>query len=73
MAENSSDPIPTGTEARVCRDIALRQVFGLGKYGVSIESNPIPLREWLQHAYLETLDKAIYLKRAIEEIDRNTV
>lgn len=60
----------TGTEARVCADIARRQQHGLAKYGVSVEANPLQLRAWLQHAYEEHLDAAIYLRRAIEEIDR---
>ena len=61
-----------GTEARVCADIAHRQAHGLRKYGVSVEHNPLTLRQWLQHAYEEALDQAIYLKRAIEQIDRTT-
>jgi hypothetical protein len=58
-----------GTEARVCADIALRQQMGMQKYGTSVEANPLPLRAWLQHAYEETLDQAIYLRRVIEELD----
>jgi len=61
---------PTGTELRVCRDIAERQAMGRAKYGITVEDNPLTLREWLQHAYEETLDKAVYLRRAIEEIDK---
>jgi len=61
---------PTGTELRVCQDIAERQQRGIAKYGVTVESNPLTLREWLQHAYEETLDKAVYLKRVMEEMDR---
>ena len=60
---------PTGTEMEVCKDIAKRQELGLSKYGVSVRDNPIDLKEWLQHAYEETLDKAVYLKRAIEEME----
>ncbi len=60
---------PTGVEKQVCDLIAQRQKFGLGKYGVSVADNPLALREWLEHALLETLDKAIYLQRAINEID----
>jgi hypothetical protein len=63
-------PKPTGTEARVCADIAKRQALGLKKYGVTVEKNPLKLRAWLNHAYEETLDKAVYLKRAIEEMDK---
>jgi len=61
---------PTGTELRVCQDIAERQQKGMAKYGVTVEGNPLTLRQWLQHAYEETLDKAVYLRRAIEEIDQ---
>lgn len=60
---------PTGTEARVCADIAQRQAKGVAKYGVTVSDNPLPLREWLQHAYEECLDQAVYLKRAIEEME----
>lgn len=59
----------TGTEARVCALIAQRQAFGLAKYRTSVEKNPLPLRAWLQHALEESLDQAIYLKRAIDELD----
>lgn len=62
-------PTPTGIEAAVCADIAQRQAKGIAKYGTTVADNPLPLRDWLQHAYEETLDKAIYLKRAIAEID----
>lgn len=58
----------TGTEAAVCRDIAERQEKGIQKYGTTVADNPLTLVEWLQHAYEETLDQAIYLKRAIEEL-----
>lgn len=60
----------TGTEARVCADIAGRQAKGLAKYGTTVEANQLYLRAWLQHAYEEALDQAIYLKRAMEEMDR---
>lgn len=64
-------PIPSGTEGRVCQDIAARQQLGLKKYGTTAENNPLPLREWLQHAYEEALDQAVYLRRAMEEMDKN--
>ena len=62
--------LPTGTEAGVCNDIIRRQRLGVSKYGTTVAENPLGLREWLTHAYEEALDQAIYLKRAIEEIDR---
>lgn len=61
---------PSGTEAKVCEDIQRRQQLGLAKYGVSVENNPLTLREWLQHAYEESLDKTVYMRRAIDEMDK---
>lgn len=58
-----------GTEAQVCADIARRQAHGLAKYGVSVRDNPLTLCQWLQHAYEEHLDAAVYLKRALEVLN----
>ncbi len=63
---------PSGIERAVCEDIARRQALGIAKYGQTVADNPLVLRAWLQHAYEETLDKAVYLKRAIAEIDRTS-
>ncbi len=60
----------TGTEAEVCLDIAKRQQVGIRKYGTTVRTNPLKLIEWLQHAYEEALDLAVYLKRVIEELTR---
>jgi len=59
---------PTGTEAGVCEDIARRQQAGMSKYGTTVADNPLELREWLNHAYEECLDQAVYLKRAMDEM-----
>jgi hypothetical protein len=64
--------VPTGTEAAVCQMIAARQQLGIAKYGQTVADNPIDQRAWLQHALEETLDQAVYLKRAIDEIDRRS-
>lgn len=61
--------MPEGTEARICTEIAARQQMGIAKYGTTVAENPLSLREWLVHAKQEALDQAIYLQRAIEEID----
>ena len=63
--------MPEGTEAEVCADIARRQAFGKNKYGTTVAENQLSLRQWLQHAYEETLDLSVYLRRCIEEIDKN--
>lgn len=59
----------SGTEARVCEDIAKRQRVGLNKYGVSVADNPLSMKEWIQHAYEECLDQAVYLKRILDKLD----
>ena len=61
---------PTGTERAVCADITMRQQMGIAKYGTTVRDNPLELDAWLQHAYEEALDLAVYLKRAIEERKR---
>lgn len=63
---------PTGIEALVCADIAQRQALGIAKYGTTVAENPLGLLQWLQHAYEEALDQAIYLRRAMAEIDAIT-
>lgn len=58
------------TETQVCADIKRRQELGIAKYGTTVAQNPLELRQWLQHAYEEKLDDAVYMKRAIQELDK---
>lgn len=60
---------PISIEAAVCADIARRQALGIAKYGTTVADNPLALRAWLQHGYEELLDAAVYMRRAIAEID----
>lgn len=60
------------TEAIVCVDIRRRQQLGINKYGTTVAENKLTQREWLQHAYEECLDQAVYLKRLIQEIDKDS-
>jgi hypothetical protein len=65
-------PMPaTGTEARVCVDIVRRQQMGIAKYGTTVSENPLELRQWVQNAYEESLDLAIYLRRIMEKLDES--
>jgi len=57
------------TETLVCEDIKRRQQLGLAKYRTSVARNPLELRQWLQHAYEEALDQAIYMQRAMQQMD----
>jgi hypothetical protein len=60
---------PSGIEADVCADIAARQRVGINKYGRTVVDQPWQLKAWMQHAYEECLDQAIYLKRAMREME----
>jgi hypothetical protein len=55
-------------EERVINDILSRQQLGITKYGTTVADNPLTLKQWLQHAYEECLDQAVYLKRAMDEL-----
>lgn len=55
--------------AAVCADLEARSALGIVKYGTTLCRNPLTHREWLQHAYEETLDQANYLKCAILALD----
>ena len=55
-------------EHEVILDIRRRQELGVKKYGTTVAANPLSLEKWLQHAYEECLDQAIYLKRAMREL-----
>lgn len=62
----------TGIEAAVCEDIAARQQLGINKYGTTVADNQLSLREWLEHQYQELLDAAVYCRRAMAEIDKQS-
>lgn len=55
--------------ASVRSDLLRRSEIGIKKYSTTLDQNPATLRQWLQHAYEETLDQANYLKCAIMKID----
>lgn len=50
-------------EDQVCQDIQTRASLGLAKYGTTVERTDLSQSEWVQHAYEECLDMAMYLKR----------
>lgn len=62
------EKIDTVVEA-VRTDLLSRSKLGIAKYGVTLDRTDLNLRDWLQHAYEETLDQANYLKRSIIELD----
>ena len=62
--------VAQGTEQKVIALIEQRQKLGVAKYGTTVADNPLVLKEWLQHQLEELLDAAIYVQRAIDELDK---
>jgi len=67
--ENGQNQRTDSVVEAVRQDLLLRSQLGIAKYGMTLERTDLKLREWLQHAYEETLDQANYLKRSILELD----
>ena len=47
-------------------DLITRQEKGKIEYGTTMDRTDLSELEWLQHAYEESLDLAIYLKKIIK-------
>lgn len=51
----------------VIAELRLREERGLNKYGTTLDRTDLTEKQWLQHAYEEALDLALYLKKLIEQ------
>jgi len=49
----------------VIDDLTSREQRGKAKYGTTMDRKDLNHKQWLQHAYEEALDMALYLKKAI--------
>lgn len=47
-----------------------RSEVGLKKYGCTTDRTDLNLADWLRHALEEALDLAVYLQRALIEVER---
>ena len=54
--------------ASVRDDLKQRSELGIKKYNTTLDRTDLSLKDWLQHAYEETLDNALYLKRAMKDL-----
>ena len=52
----------------VREDLHNRSQVGIKKYNTTLDRNDVDLKGWLQHAYEEALDMALYLKRASKSV-----
>jgi hypothetical protein len=51
----------------VIKDLNEREAKGLDTYGTTMDRTDLTEKEWLQHAYEEALDLALYLKKLINQ------
>lgn len=64
--ESNNENITTFTDSIVfdtIKDIASRAEVGLNKYNTTMDREDLIASDWVQHAYEECLDMALYLKR----------
>lgn len=54
----------------VMDDLNSRSIVGIKKYGVTLDREDLKASDWLQHSLEETLDNALYLKKAINELKK---
>lgn len=53
---------------QVVAELEARELKGLDTYGTTLDRTDLTRSQWLQHAYEEALDLALYLKKLkIEE------
>ena len=57
------DNLQSDTYKEVITDLIAREKMGRAKYGTTVDKANLSEKEWMQHAYEEALDFAIYLKR----------
>jgi len=61
---------PSNLLASVIMDLRIREEKGLATYGTTMDRKDLSKQEWLQHAYEEALDLALYLKKLMEDHDK---
>ena len=64
---NDFDNCQSDVYKEVITDLISREKMGRAKYGTTVDKANLSEREWMQHAYEEALDFAIYLKRMMSK------
>ena len=54
---------PSTIIALVQNDLYQRELKGISKYNTTVDRTDLTEEQWLQHAYEEALDLAVYLKK----------
>jgi hypothetical protein len=52
---------------QIISDLKEREAMGIRKYGTSVDDAMLTQKEWMQHAYEEALDFAVYLKKLMNQ------
>jgi hypothetical protein len=52
---------------QIISDLKEREAMGIRKYGVSVDDAQLTDDQWLQHAYEEALDFAVYIKKLMNQ------
>ena len=52
----------------VVQDLQSRSEIGIKKYNTTLDREDLTMEDWIQHAYEEALDFALYLKRLKKDI-----
>lgn len=60
--------IPSATLTDLIELFKAREAAGLVKYGTTVDRDDLSLADWLQHALEESMDKPIYLMRALKKL-----
>ena len=69
QANNQPKLLKDSIVEEVRSDLKQRSEVGIKKYGVTLDRKDLTQKEWLEHSYQECLDMALYLKRAIKELE----
>ena len=62
---------PSVILSQVIMDLKIREERGLKTYGTTMDRKDLTETQWLNHAYEEALDLALYLKKLITERDKS--
>jgi hypothetical protein len=65
---NYKDENSSNTLESIIADLRKREEKGLKEYGTTVDRKDLILKDWIKEAYEEALDLAVYLRRAMDDI-----
>jgi hypothetical protein len=58
---------------QIIADLEKREAMGIQKYGTSVDDASLTQEQWMQHAYEEALDFAVYLKKMMSNAQHREI